>query len=171
MEELYMQYADKETWYSYRGEISQEKLEGILCEVAERMRREEILPRVIGCAYSVLVEGVQNIIRYCYVREEEPMQGMIVVKKQAIGFQIILANYISKQQEAKMIYQLEKLNFMTREELKEKYNQNRRTNALRENSSAGLGLMEIACRSSGKLHYQMVKRSLDYSIFLLEVVI
>ncbi len=171
MEKLYAQYTDNDTWYSYQGEISQTRLEEILSEVVERMRKEEIIPKVISCAYSVLVEGVQNMVRYCYVREGEPMQGMVVVKKQAIGFHIVLANYIDRQQEAKMIYQLERLNFMTKDELKEKLSQNRRTNALRANCSAGLGLMEISCRSSGKLNYQMVKRSLDYSIFLLEVVI
>ena len=151
MEELYMRYADEDALYSYRGEISQEILEKILSEVVERMKKEEILSRIVNYAYSVLVEGVQNMIRYCYVREGEPMQGMIIIQKKEIGFRIILGNYISKVQEAKMIYQLEKVNFMTKAELKDKLNQCRKTNALRVNSSAGLGLMEIARRSSGRL--------------------
>ncbi len=171
MEELYMRYADKDALYSYRGEISQEILEEILSEVLEKMKKEGILPGIMSCVYSVLVEGVQNMVRYCYVREGEPMQGMIVIQKKEIGFCIVLGNYIDKHQEAKMIYQLEKLNFMTREELKEKLNLNRKNNALRANCSAGLGLMEIARRASGKLTYQMIKGSCDYSIFLLEVVI
>ena len=120
MEELYMQYADEAILYSYRGEISQEILENILLEVVERMKKEEILPRIINYAYSVLVEGVQNMIRYCYIREGEPMQGLIIIQKQEIGFRIILGNYITKAQEAKMIYQLEKVNFMNKEELKDK---------------------------------------------------
>ncbi len=171
MKELYMQYADKEALYSYWGEVSQEILESIITEVNEKMENEEILPRIRSCVYSALVEGIQNMVRYCYVREGEPMQGMVVVLKEKIGLRIILGNYISKKQEANMIYQLEKFNFMTREELKDKLNQNRKTNALRENSSAGLGLMEIARRASGKLKYQMLDRGIDYSIFLLEVVI
>ena len=171
MEELYVQYVDKDVLYSYRGEISQQKLEEILLDVLEEMKKEEILPAIVSCVYSVLVEGVQNMVRYCYVREGEPMQGMVVVQKKEIGFRIILGNYINKHQEANMIYQLEKINFMNREELKSKLNQNRKNNALRENSSAGLGLLEIARRASGKLKYQMVKRSSDYSVYLLEVVI
>lgn len=99
------------------------------------------------------------------------MQGMVIVLKEEIGFRIILGNYIDKKKEAKMIYQLERFNFMTREELKEKLNQCRKNNALRENCSAGLGLMEMARRSAGKLKYQMIERTSDYGIFLLEVVI
>ena len=113
------------------------------------------------------------MVRYCYVREGEPMQGMIVIQKQEIGFRIILGNYISKSQEAKMIYQLERVNFMTKEELKEKLSQNRRTNALRENCSAGLGLMEMAKRTSGRLEFEIIKVNSEYSysIFLLKVAI
>lgn len=171
MRELYAEYADKEALYSYQGEVSQEIVESITAMVSKKLQDEEILPKIISCVYSVLVEGIQNMVRYCYVREGEPMQGMIVVLKEEIGFRIILGNYIDKKQEAKMIYQLEKYNFMTREELRDKLIQSRKTNALRENCSAGLGLMEIARRATGKLKYQMVKRTSDYSIFLLEVVI
>ena len=171
MKELYERYEDRDVLYSYQGEISQKMVEVIVSEVKERMIKEEMLPKVISCVYSVLVEGIQNMVRYAYIQEGELKQGMVLVKKEKIGFRIILGNYIDKNQEANMIYQLEKLNFMTREELKDKLLQCRKGNALRENCSAGLGLMEIARRSMGKLQYQMLKRTSEYGIFLLEVVI
>lgn len=171
MRELCEQYANSYTLYSYQGNLSQSTMEHIVFEVKNRLIKEEIIPKIISCVYSVLVEGIQNMIRYCYVKEGEPVQGLVLVLKEEIGFRIILGNYIDKNCEAKMIYQLEKFNFMSEEELKAKLCQCRRSNDLRENCSAGLGLMEIARRATGKLQYQLIKRSPEYSVFLLEVVV
>ena len=127
-----------------------------------KMKLEGSDPGTIRKAFSILVELNQNIIHYSAEKapEKKGIQatchkgcGIISVGKEGDHYFLISGNLVANEKVEKLRGHLNKLVTMTKDELKQAYRQQRRSEPDDDSTGAGLGMIDIARNISKPLEF------------------
>lgn len=129
--------------------------------------------------FSVLVEQMQNIIRYSEESlsvsaktEEEAMgKGVVAVGKEGEHYFIISGNVVRTENVKKLSDRLDLIAGMSYPELKDTYKVLRKKEPEPESRGAGLGFLEMARRASVPLEYKIQPLDDNYAYFSLQVIV
>jgi len=142
-------------YFSATGPFSHILMEGIADILKEKMRLEKM--SVMMNVYSVVVEQVQNIIRYSaevisgdMVGDESPEVriGTLVIGYEDGRYFVISGNQVYNTDVSALKEKLEPLLTMTKDELKKNYKAQRRKNREPGARGAGLGFIDMARKAS-----------------------
>jgi hypothetical protein len=151
--DFYENAKDKKIILSFKGTISQQ----ILIDIGEIIKARSETQKWTKKIFSVFVELSQNIMHYSEERELDPVSGKdygvgIVLFHETTDKYIVTSGNIAKEESGRTIKEkVEKLNLMDRSELKKYYNEAIRMPRPDNSNGAGLGLIEIARKSSGEV--------------------
>lgn len=161
----------------YHGAVTSEVIDPFLAVVQHRLECIEPNLNLQKKVYSILMECAQNIsVHTDYDQKEGSMVkgpcGYLSVESTHDGYQIISANCVLNAKRNELEDTLKSINNLdTPEDLKSLYNKVISNKACRIRGGAGLGLIDVARKSTGKLNYSFDVMNDDYSFFTLNVAI
>lgn len=160
----------------YQGAITPQVVDPLLTMVLHRLESIEPNINIQKKVYSILMECAQNIClhvnEYSEGLEWDTTCGYLSVECNQDAYQVISGNFISNEKREALTSILEKINNLeTPEELKNLYNKVISNHVFGANGGGGLGLIDVARKSTGKLNYSFDTLNSNYSFFTLNIVI
>ncbi len=162
---------------AYKGSITAELITNVLGVVETKL--DHVIEKSITKKkiYNILVESLQNLYHHVDELPEELNNeldinfGIFVVSKLDDSYAIRTGNFIRKDKIKSLKERLDKIKSLNKDELKELYKFVLNNQKFSDKGGGGLGLIDIARRTDGKIDYQFNDFDTDFSFFNLNVVI
>ena len=159
----------------YNGNFSDD-ITNKLIELSEyNMTNVEGLSKMKKKASFLMAECFQNIVRHGEIVNSEIHddvdEGFFLTKNWQSIYYITSGNLIENKNIEDLEKQLQKVNSLSREELKLLYREVLENQELSEKGGAGLGLIEMARKSGQKLSYEFEDFNKDFSFFYNQIVL
>ncbi|MBN1184746.1 MAG: SiaB family protein kinase [Bacteroidales bacterium] len=170
--EFFNYFSEDNLTFIYKGNFSDE-ITGRLIDLSERnINSISELSRITNKISFLLAECFQNIVRHGeteFFEDRDYPEGMFITRSVGSKVYIISSNLIENTQIKEIQGQIETINNMDKDQLKDLHlrvlSDNRRT----KKGGAGLGLIEMARKSGHKLEYEFEDFDGYYSFFYLQV--
>ncbi len=165
--DLFKSFENYSLSYVYKGIFNPALTDRILSLTETNMNITGEVPKTQKKVYFVMVESLQNITRHQDVNQTQENQAFFVVQNKNGIYDLTSGNVIEQSQIEDLKIQLDKINSLTPEELKEHYKHVLENTGMSDKGGAGLGLIEMARRSGNKLTYdfQTISDKLSYFYF------
>lgn len=148
----------------YKGDFSEDSIMPVLKMIKDNMEKNEEGFIIKKRVYMVLVEMLQNISKHSL--SQNGMQlGIMMIGKKEERYIINTGNLIETAGINSLKENLNKINVASRNELNEMHTRTLVEGSISEKGGAGLGLMDIAKKSSDKLNFTFVPMSEKISFF------
>jgi len=175
--EYYSRLNGGDVLMAFKGDISGELISNVLEVVEARMDEYSESSKIRKKVYNVLVESLQNL--YHHIEElpegmhEEfgPKFGILLVSRIEDRYKISTGNFITQGKIDMLRTKIDKINSMTRDELKDMYKFILNHQRLSDKGGGGLGLVDIARKTGNKMEYTFEKYDDTYYFFNLDVYI
>ncbi|MCB0395618.1 MAG: SiaB family protein kinase [Flavobacteriales bacterium] len=159
---------------AYQGEFSHQVITMMLKHAKREFERGKHDPVLVKRLYNVLVECMENILKHAKnIMIEDPIkeapEGIILLGQNDDGYLVRIGNLITTEDAAVLKKQIEEVNGLDREGLKERYRQIITNGFVSEKGGAGLGLVDIAMRSGRKLEYAFHDYDMQSVFYILQV--
>lgn len=152
----------------YKGDFSQSTILPMLRMIENNMSNQFDELKVKKIVYIALVEILQNISKHSKELKGQ-REGIFLMGQKNKNYIISSGNLISNNEIVGLKHQLDLINSLDKEELNRLY----RETIIKDNESnkngAGLGLIDIARESDGKIEYSFIPYSSELSFFSLIV--
>lgn len=156
--------------FSYKGMLDGDLIDYILQMVDKRLKNIKIKKAVRKKVVNVLVECIQNSYHHANGEDVQSQDSsFIVVSQTPSDFIVYTGNYVSPQEAKQLDTQLETINAMDENDLREFYIKNLNKDKLPTSGGAGLGLVDISRRSGNKIIYNFDEISDDSLLFSMQV--
>jgi len=156
--------------YVYRGVFTQTITDGILSLTESNLEKTGKTSKIKKRVFTIMVEGLQNITRHQEIDNKittKEETGIFILQDVNKRYYITTGNPILKKNISSLTEQLNKINSLNTEELKQYYKNILNDNIISDKGGAGLGLIEMARKSGNKLIFDFVDLNNDYSYFYL----
>ncbi|MBF0178428.1 MAG: hypothetical protein HQM03_00215 [Magnetococcales bacterium] len=158
--------------FCYSGPMNEALLPGLGQLVKQKIAVETDHPGTVQNVFSILVEQIQNVIRYAEDRDTQALgQGTLTVGRDGEGFFVTCGNRVEIGQANRLREKLASIRAMDREELKAMYRQILKGEVPEGSKGAGVGFVDIARRSSQPIEFDFIPIDSNYSYFALKAVI
>ena len=174
--EFYNQMERNKIMLSFKGDITSELLTSILQIMESKLENIQEEPKIKKKVYNVLVECLQNLYHHL---DAKPVDGsdpdsairtaIFMIGRLNGEYTIITGNYILSSGVESLRNKLDKINAMTKEELKEYYKEVLNNEEFSEKGGGGLGMIDIARKSGQKLNYSFRPVDDTHSFFSLNI--
>lgn len=169
-------------FFCYVGPISQNLLADIMGILEQKMSLEQASRTTILRVFSVIVEKVQNIIHYSdeqlgeqISEQDDPeatlRQGIITIGYDQHHYFVLSGNVIANRRVPSLHKKLTKLRNMSKAELKQYYQEQRRKGPEQGSKGAGLGFVEMAKKASQPIDFDFKPIDEHTSFFSLKTII
>lgn len=150
----------------YKGDFGKDSIMPIIQIIEEKMKTENAIgPKAF---FLILVELLQNVSRHNI--NNEMKDGIFMITESDDGnYWTSVGNEVDQHAKDALIKRIEDLNAMDAMELKKTYKKTLREGAFSDKGGAGLGLIEIARKSSDKLMYSFDPMSEGRYFFTFDV--
>jgi hypothetical protein len=175
--EYYSKLNGGDVLMAFKGSISSELISNVLEVVESRMDEYSESSKIRKKVYNVLVESLQNLYHHIEVLPEEMQKsfddkfGILVVSRLDDRYKITTGNFIGQEKVDVLRNKIDKINSMSRDELKDMYKFILNHQRLSEKGGGGLGLVDIARKTGNRLDYTFEKYDDSYYFFNLDVFI
>ena len=173
--DLYHRMENNKVVLSFKGDVTSELMTSILQIIEQRMDDMNEAPRLRKKVYNVLVECLQNLYHHI---DEVPSDtnksgsdksAIFMVSLNPKGYSITTGNYILSEREESFKERLERINSLTRDELKQMYKDVLNSDGRSDKGGGGLGMIDIARKTGNKLNYDFATLNDKYSFFSLNI--
>ncbi|PCJ83138.1 MAG: hypothetical protein COA57_11895 [Flavobacteriales bacterium] len=160
---------------SFKGNITPELLTSILQIMESKLENMEETPKLKKKVYNVLVECLQNLYHHM---DEAPVpdesadtqrSAIFMIGKIGNDYNVITGNYMYSDNVAPLKDKMDKVNGMSKEELKAYYKEVLDNGRMSEKGGGGLGMIDIARKSGQKLEYDFMDIDNKHSFFTLNI--
>jgi hypothetical protein len=175
--EYYSKLNGGDVLMAFKGSISSELISNVLEVVESRMDEYSESSKIRKKVYNVLVESLQNLYHHIEVLPKEMQKsfddkfGILVVSRLDDRYKITTGNFIGQEKVDVLRNKIDKINSMSRDELKDMYKFILNHQRLSEKGGGGLGLVDIARKTGNRLDYTFEKYDDAYYFFNLDVFI
>lgn len=156
----------------YQGDFTQETTKSILAMAERNIDSSGEDANIKRKVFNVMVESLQNIVKH----SDELVDGAVhshaaifLIGRESNRYTIMAGNPIRKNNVAKLQEKLERINSLDKDGLKELYKEIIKNTTISEKGGAGLGFVDMARKSGGKLEFEFPEMSADYCFFCLKV--
>ncbi|MCH7658500.1 MAG: hypothetical protein IIB05_09325 [Bacteroidetes bacterium] len=162
---------------SYKGRITTDLINSVLDSIETKLQDSDEQSKVRKKVYNVLVESLQNLYHHnddlpdSFKKEYGDSFGVLVIKKLDDAYKISTGNFIISNKIADLKSRIDKINSLSKEELKEEYKHILNFQKMSEKGGGGLGLVDIARKTGNKLKYIFHSFSEEYYFFSLDIFI
>jgi Family of unknown function (DUF6272) len=155
---------------SYRGHVSHEIIKSLLSLTEKKLELDGTIVSTKKKVFNVMVECLQNISHHSE-GDLSNKDGLFMIGKTETQYIISSGNLISNSKIEDLTNKLTTVNKMNKEELSELYKKMIVENRITDRGNAGLGIIDMAKKSGGKLDYTFVTISDKQSYFTLKTVV
>lgn len=154
----------------FNGPFSHSIIEEIGKAVRNHLAAEDMGKAQVGDVFVIYIELAQNVKNYAQLRNlggESANSAIVAVAKNGDEYELTSGNIVLKEDVSTLKASVDRLNGLDRKEIKRLFKEQLRRETPENALGAGLGLMEIALRSSRKPTYSVVEIDDDLSFFSL----
>jgi hypothetical protein len=153
--------------FACRGSFNADLTDNILF-LTENNLLEIDTPKVAKKVYYLMVEGLQNITRHQYQENlNSPFHGaLFIINRKEQAYSITYGNWVSKEVKGRLEESLSSIVAKEPAELKEYYLDILNNSGFSTKGGAGLGLIDMARKSSGKLNFEFAPVDDGYFYYL-----
>ena len=156
---------------SHCGTFSQDLINSLVVRNEELMKCSGDKKAIVKRAFSILIEGLQNIRIHGRSDEQGNQLSFLIVAKAADRYCLNFANLVDYSIIQSIESQIEKLNLMNIDEVKELYTSVLTESGFSEKGGAGLGFITMKMKSNTKLNYSILPLDDRLSLFSLEILL
>jgi hypothetical protein len=162
---------------AYKGSITTELITDVLEVIESKLDDINAASAVKKKVYNVLVESLQNLFHHIdEIPEDIQVEfdtrfGVLVISKEADTYRISTGNFIRSGKAKQLKDKIDKINSLSREELKDMYKFVLNHQKISAKGGGGLGLIDIAKKTGNKLEYSFQDYNPEYYFFNLNVFI
>jgi Family of unknown function (DUF6272) len=156
----------------YQGDFTQESTKSILSMAERNLDSSGEDSSIKRKVFNVMVEALQNIVKH----SDELIDGQIrshaaifLIGKEANRYSIMSGNPVRQANVEKLKKNLEHINGLDKDGLKELYKEIIKNTTISEKGGAGLGFVDMARKSGGKLEFEFPAMNAEYCFFCLKV--
>jgi len=171
--DFYEKMEDGKIMLSFKGEITSNLLTSILHIMESKLENIGEEPRLKKKVYNVLVECLQNLYHHNEISANNPQPSnnhsalFLIGRNDKNTYRIITGNYILNENVDGFRSKLDKINSLSRDELKEFYIDTLNNHEFSDKGGGGLGMIDIARKSGQKFEYSFNPIDETYSFFSL----
>lgn len=170
--DFYEKMEDGKIMLSFKGEITSELLTSILQIMESKLDNLGEEPKLKKKVYNILVECLQNLYHHNDIMGNDDKAAsrsslFLIGRNDNSTYRIITGNYILNENVDGFRSRLDKINSMSKEELKEFYLNTLSNEEFSDKGGGGLGMIDIARKSGQKIDYQFNQLNDEYSFFSL----
>ena len=162
---------------SFKGALTPELVTALLGAVEQRMEGIEPDARTRKRVFNVVMECLQNLyLHNANLRlnngKAEPTnepQGVVMIAHLDHGYSVLTGNFMAGTEVDQLKGHLDHINTLPPEQLREFYREKLADGSYTKNGGGGLGMIDIARKSGGKLEYGFVPYDKDSAFFSLNV--
>lgn len=177
--EMYKDLRAKGILLCYSGPMNQASLEAIGMTLRRNLEIAEVANTTRFSVFSIFVEQVQNVLNYSNERLTDSVQddnalsvGVVVIGHEENGdYFVCCGNRVFTKDVQRISASIESVNGLDKGDLKALYKERRKGDSSSDSKGAGLGLIEMARKSSRSFEYSFVKVSHEFSFFSIKVVV
>ena len=161
---------------TYSGYMSQALLTSIASVLKQQIEQDHLPKKVMRNIFSVFVEQYENVVRYSDDQIEEEGKddvryGIMAISKKKDSYILNCGNVIKSEERVNSLRErLESLKNMSDDDLKAFYKQKLRADSEEGSKGAGVGLIEIA-RKSSEFDFDFIDLNDGTSFFLLRSIL
>jgi hypothetical protein len=161
---------------TYSGYMSQGLLTSIASVLKQQIEQDHLPKKVMRNIFSVFVEQYENVVRYSDDQIEDEGKddvryGIMAISKKENSYILNCGNIIKSEDKVKSLREkLVNLKNMSEDDLKAFYKQKLRSETEEGSKGAGVGLIEIA-RKSSEFEFDFIDLKDGTSFFLLKSIL
>lgn len=175
--DLYDSLERQRVMLSFKGSLTPELITALLGMIEQKMDIIESDAKTRKRVFNVVMECLQNLFHHNAVKEVENGQeahlkdphGVVMIAHFEEGYSVVTGNFIAGKDVEKMKIHLDKINGLEPDGLRELYKETLTNGKFSANGGGGLGMIDIARKSGGKLEYGFVPYDEHNSFFSLNV--
>lgn len=159
--DMYKRMENDEIILAFKGDITTELLTSVFQIMESQLEANPSELRLQKKVNNILVECLQNMYHHredlnpSESTEDHPAQSMFLVCRNKMNeYKIVTGNRMLNSNIDKLKNKIDKINAMTKEELKEHYLESLKNSELSSKGGAGLGMIDMARKSGHKLDYR-----------------
>ncbi len=156
---------------SHCGTFSQDLINSLVVRNEELMKCSGDKKAIVKRAFSILIEGLQNIRIHGRSDEQGNQLSFLIVAKAADRYCLNFSNLVDYSIIQSIESQIYKLNLMNIDEVKELYTSVLTESGFSEKGGAGLGFITMKMKSNTKLNYSILPLDDRLSLFSLEILL
>ncbi len=157
--------------FCYSGFMTEKILTGIALALKSKLAIDETDKKVARSLFSILVEQVQNVIRYS--AEYEPPEdetselryGVLIIGKKDNDFYVTCGNMVVNEDMQQLSDNLAEVQRMDKAELKARYKETLKGDTPDGSKGAGVGFLDIARRARNGFEFDFFQINDDFSYF------
>ena len=175
IKEYYEEISKGDVVLAYKGSITSELINDVLDAVEKKLRDAHEEGKTRKKLYNVLVESLQNLYHHIEETHEgidedlDPKFGVLVISRENGEYKVITGNFITSGRIKYLKEKIDKINSLTKDELKDMYKFILNHQKLSAKGGGGLGLVDIARKTGSKLAYSFYNYNNNYYFFNLEI--
>lgn len=146
------------------GPLNQDLVNSLTLSVEDFMISAGDKKTLVKRVFSILIEGLQNILIHGKQRGKE-LQALIILAYNEQAYRIALGNLTEVSEKEKLTSYLDRLNAMGEEEVKAFYMETLNNGLISDKGGAGLGFITMRMKSKSKLNYQFIPVGDDLMLF------
>jgi hypothetical protein len=176
IKEYYNNISKGDIILAYKGSITSDLINDVLEAVEDKLVKGNEEGKTRKRMYSVLVESLQNL--YHHIEEThdgieedlDPKFGILVIEREKEGeYKVITGNFINSDKIKFLKEKINKINSLSRDELKDMYKFILNHQKISAKGGGGLGLVDIARKTGKKLIYNFYPYNDKYTFFDLTI--
>lgn len=175
--DLYDELERQRVMLSFKGELSPELITVLLGLVERKLTAIEPDQRARKRVFNVVVECLQNLYHHnghvrlegdATVTTRDP-HGVVMIAQNAGGYSVLTGNFMAGDEVDQLRSHLDHINALAPDALRDWYRAKLADGRYSSVGGGGLGMIDIARRSGGKLEYGFVPYDQDNAFFSLNV--
>lgn len=137
---------------AHYGDLNQDLVNSLTVNIEEIMVSAGDRKPLIKRVFSILIEGLQNILIHGEATDEG-QPALLIVASNESAYRIVLGNIALEQDKEKLIGYLNKLNSMDDENVRSFYLEVLNNGLISSKGGAGLGFITMRMKSKDRLRY------------------
>lgn len=168
--QIYNEMQDENFVLSYKGQVGFAQINSLLQIIEDRLETAEANPRVRKKVYNIATECFQNLSHHLESNSDTiGTKGLAVFEAYADVYVIATGNYVFKESEMKIRERIDYINSLNKDELRDYHRKVLADESFSNKGTAGLGFIDIARKSDGKISYDFHHLNNDLAFFTLKV--
>jgi len=175
LKDYYQDLSKGDVLLAYKGSITSELINDVLEGVEKKLDDVHEESKTRKKIYNVLVESMQNLFHHIEEYHEgisedlDPKFGVVVIEKENGLYKVTTGNFVNSTKIKFLKEKIDKINSLTKDELKDMYKFILNHQKLSAKGGGGLGLVDIARKTGNKLEYAFYNYNNNYYFFNLTI--
>jgi hypothetical protein len=175
--DLYDSLERQRVMLSFKGSLTPDLVTALLGLVERKMKAIEPDARSRKRVFNVVMECLQNLYHHnsrlrtengSVERTDDP-HGVVMIARSEGGYSVLTGNFMAGSDVDRLKEHLDRINSLPQEGLRDLYKETLANGRFSPHGGGGLGMIDIARKSGGKLEYGFVPYDADNAFFSLNV--